>query len=289
LARDAYTSFVLKFTTLWHQNGDHMVDRIRSGFDADCERGTLVVGSPGRVLDTLARDIEVSGSNYFTGSFAWGGLSTEHTIRSIDLFASDVAPEYARRDGHAVAILEGPFHGDRQPSSLAEMEAGLERFGHMRGELSKPGQSDAMSADWRLLVDVLIGLPQVAARKIGFEAVSMSALLGVTFAADDPRVDCAVFHVIGIRTGDQSIAAGPEFGGDPFATSVTRIGNRPVQLLSSADDVLFSRASSELFFDTLTGQEKELLVLPGVHFDPPVKPVSGREYAAAFLRRHLVG
>jgi alkanesulfonate monooxygenase SsuD/methylene tetrahydromethanopterin reductase-like flavin-dependent oxidoreductase (luciferase family) len=98
LAREAYRSFVHNFTVLWHQNGDRFVDRIRSGFEDDCARGILVVGSPGRVLDTLARDIDVSGSNYFTGSFAWGGLSTEHTIRSIELFASDVAPGLHRRD-----------------------------------------------------------------------------------------------------------------------------------------------------------------------------------------------
>jgi alkanesulfonate monooxygenase SsuD/methylene tetrahydromethanopterin reductase-like flavin-dependent oxidoreductase (luciferase family) len=96
LARAAYSAFVHNFTTLWHQNGDNGVDRIRSGFDADCERGILIVGSPGRVLDTLARDIEMSGANYLTGSFAWGGLSTEHTIRSIELFASDVAPGLTR-------------------------------------------------------------------------------------------------------------------------------------------------------------------------------------------------
>ncbi len=96
LARDAYSSFVHNFTTLWHQNGDHGVDRIRSGFEADCERGILVIGSPAQVQNTLARDIEVSGANYLTGSFAWGGLSTEHVIRSIELFASDVAPGLSR-------------------------------------------------------------------------------------------------------------------------------------------------------------------------------------------------
>jgi pimeloyl-ACP methyl ester carboxylesterase len=207
--------------------------------------------------------------------------SDHHTERYVAL-----ACEYARRDGFAVAILDGPFHGDRQPSFVAEMEPGPERFARMRAELSKPGQSAAMSADWRLLVDVLIALPQVAATTIGFEAVSMSALLGVTFVADDPRIECAVFHVIGIRTGDQS-TAGPELGGEPFAATVARIGQRPVQLQACADDVLFSRASSDLFLDTLTGPDKELLVLPGVHFDPPLKPISSREYAAAFLRRHL--
>jgi dienelactone hydrolase len=211
-------------------------------------------------------------------------LASDHrTERYVDL-----ACEYARRDGFAVAIVDGPFHGDRQPAALAEMAPGPERFARMRAELSKPGQSDAMSTDWQLLLDALIELPEVAATRIGFEAVSMSALLGVTFVADDPRVHGAVFHVIGVRTGDRSTAAGPELGGDPFAAKVARIGNRPVQLLACANDELFSRASSELFVETLTGEDKELIVLPGVHFDPPVKPLAGREYAAAFLRRHLI-
>ena len=96
LARAAYSSFVHNFTSLWHQNGDHGVDRIRSGFEADCERGILIVGSPAQVQDTVARDVEISGANYLTGSFAWGGLSTEHVIRSIELFASDVAPGLTR-------------------------------------------------------------------------------------------------------------------------------------------------------------------------------------------------
>jgi pimeloyl-ACP methyl ester carboxylesterase len=210
-------------------------------------------------------------------------LASDHrTERYVDL-----AGGYARRDGYAVAILDGPFHGDRQLASFATVEPGPERFAMMRAELSKEGRSDAMSADWKVLIDVLTELPQVAAQKVGFEAVSMSALLGVTFVADDPRVHCAVFHVIGIRKGDQATVSGPELGGELFAARVARIGDRPVQLQACADDVLFSRAGSELFFDTLTGQDKEFLVLPGVHFDPPLKPAAAREYAAAFLRRHL--
>jgi dienelactone hydrolase len=247
---------------------------------ADCHEFRLA-GERGTVTGTLVTPIDLAAG--IPAVILGHDLASDHrTERYVAL-----ACEYARRDGYAVAILDGPFHGDRQPSWAADIEPGPERFGRLRGELSKPGQSDAMSADWRLLVDVLIALPQVAARKIGFEAVSMSALLGVTFVADDPRVDCAVFHVIGIRTGDQSTVAGPDLGGDPFAASVARIGNRPVQLLASADDVLFPRASSELFFDTLTGEDKEFILLPGVHFDPPMKPVTGREYSAAFLRRHL--
>ncbi len=249
---------------------------------ADTERREFrLAGAGGPVSGTLVTPLGASPG--MPALIIGHDLASDHrTERYVDL-----ACDYARRDGFAVAILDGPFHGDRQPPLVAEMEPGPDRFARMRSELSKPGQSEAMSADWRLLVDVLTELPHVAASKVGFEAVSMSALLGVTFVADEARVHCAAFHVIGIRTGEQRSAAGPELGGDPFAASVARIGNRPVQLLASAGDTLFSRASSELFFDTLTGEEKELIVLPGVHFDPPAKPLSGREYAASFFRRHL--
>jgi pimeloyl-ACP methyl ester carboxylesterase len=251
-----------------------------SEFDGAEYREFRLAGAGGPVSGTLVTPVGASPG--MPALILGHDLASDHrTDRYVAL-----ACEYARRDGFAVAILDGPFHGDRQPSFVADIEPGPERFGRLRGEMAKPGVSAAMSADWRLLVDVLIELPQVAAMKVGFEAVSMSALLGVTFVADDARIECAVFHVIGIRTGEQS-TAGPELGGDPFAAKVARIGNRPVQLLACADDVLFSRASSELFFDTLAGADKELLVLPGVHFDPPVNPLSGRDYAAAFMRRHL--
>jgi hypothetical protein len=69
LARAAYASFVHNFTSLWHQNGDHGVDRIRSGFERTAAQH-LIVGSP--VGTNTARDIEISGANYLTGSFAWG-------------------------------------------------------------------------------------------------------------------------------------------------------------------------------------------------------------------------
>jgi dienelactone hydrolase len=240
-----------------------------------------LVGADGPVSGTLVTPLAASPG--MPAVILGHDLASDHrTERYVDL-----ACEYARRDGLAVAILDGPFHGDRQAPSLAAAEPGLERFALLRGELSKPGQSNAMSADWKMLVDVLIALPQVMASRIGFEAVSMSALLGVTFVAEEPRVHCAVFHVIGIRTGDRSAAAGPELGGDHFAATVARVGDRPVQLLACTGDELFSRASSQLFFDTLTGEDKELIVLPGVHFDPPVKPIAGRDYAAAFFRRHL--
>jgi len=115
----------------------------------------------------------------------------------------------------------------------------------------------------------------------------MSSMYGVTFVASEPRVRAAAFHCVGIRTGAEAEGAGAELGGEEFAAQVAAIGPRPVQLLAQSEDELFSRESSLRFYDTLSGPVKELIFLPGGHREPPDGPGAGREYAAAFLRRHL--
>ena len=95
-ARTAYERFLDNFRGLWHAHGDHAVDRLRSGFDADRERGLVVVGSPAQVQDVLAHDLEAAGANYLSGSFAWGDLTCAEAVDSIELFAHEVAPGLGR-------------------------------------------------------------------------------------------------------------------------------------------------------------------------------------------------
>ena len=37
--------------------------------------------------------LEASGANYFVGQFAFGDLTHEETLRSIELFSSQIAPK----------------------------------------------------------------------------------------------------------------------------------------------------------------------------------------------------
>jgi hypothetical protein len=41
--------------------------------------------------------LQITGSNYFVGSFFFGTLTSEQTLRSMRLFAQEVMPAFRRR------------------------------------------------------------------------------------------------------------------------------------------------------------------------------------------------
>jgi alkanesulfonate monooxygenase SsuD/methylene tetrahydromethanopterin reductase-like flavin-dependent oxidoreductase (luciferase family) len=57
--------------------------------------GVALAGSP-RAVREYMEEYVASGANYFVCSFQWGDLTHEHAMRSIELFASEVMPAYAR-------------------------------------------------------------------------------------------------------------------------------------------------------------------------------------------------
>ncbi len=57
-------------------------------------KDSLIVGSPVRVADEIGRQIEESGANYFAARFAYGNLTHEESVRSLDLFATKVMPQF---------------------------------------------------------------------------------------------------------------------------------------------------------------------------------------------------
>ena len=59
-------------------------------FEARRAEGLHVVGSPESVKTQVKEHLDITGSNYFVGSFAFGTLSTEQIIKSMHLFAEEV-------------------------------------------------------------------------------------------------------------------------------------------------------------------------------------------------------
>lgn len=55
--------------------------------------GVALAGSPDSVRDYMQAYVN-TGANYFVCSFQWGSLTHEHATRSIELFATEVMPEY---------------------------------------------------------------------------------------------------------------------------------------------------------------------------------------------------
>jgi alkanesulfonate monooxygenase SsuD/methylene tetrahydromethanopterin reductase-like flavin-dependent oxidoreductase (luciferase family) len=93
VARVAHAVWSKSFVKLWHEYGDTHLDP-RTDFDRACSGGAVIVGSPESVRRTVTQHFEESGGNYLMGSFAWGALTPEQSLHSIDLFAREVMPAF---------------------------------------------------------------------------------------------------------------------------------------------------------------------------------------------------
>jgi alkanesulfonate monooxygenase SsuD/methylene tetrahydromethanopterin reductase-like flavin-dependent oxidoreductase (luciferase family) len=81
---------------LWRAYGNPMKHYpIPEDFAAAADAGILLVGTPDEVAQGLQREIEVSGVNYVLTRFAFGNLTYEESLRSLNLFVSQVMPRFA--------------------------------------------------------------------------------------------------------------------------------------------------------------------------------------------------
>lgn len=92
-ARAAFADFIANFNYLRVVHGDtggraaYLAD-----FEARLAEGLHVVGSPDTVKRQVQEHLQSTGSNYFVGSFCFGTLTSEQTLRSLRLFAEEVMP-----------------------------------------------------------------------------------------------------------------------------------------------------------------------------------------------------
>jgi len=54
----------------------------------------LLTGSPATVRRKIEEQVETSGANYFVARFAYGNLTHDESVRSLELFANDVMPHF---------------------------------------------------------------------------------------------------------------------------------------------------------------------------------------------------
>ena len=67
-------------------------------FDELPEAGQGIAGSPETVAAYLRKQIVESGANYLVGQFAFGDLSLEESLRSVDLFTQHVMPALKKKE-----------------------------------------------------------------------------------------------------------------------------------------------------------------------------------------------
>ena len=94
-AKAAFADFIASFNHLRLLNDD---DTGRTDYLADFEGrladGLHIVGSPATVTETLKQHLDITGSNYFVGSFFFGTLTAQQTLNSLQLFAEQVMPAF---------------------------------------------------------------------------------------------------------------------------------------------------------------------------------------------------
>jgi hypothetical protein len=56
-------------------------------FEARMQEGLHIVGAPDTVTQQVQEHLQITGSHYFAGSFFFGTLTSEQTLRSMPLFA----------------------------------------------------------------------------------------------------------------------------------------------------------------------------------------------------------
>ena len=91
-AMPALARWFESFNYLWlRDRGEEYWPSDPEGF---AEQGYLVAGSPATVRGRLRECLPVWGGNYFLGAFAFGNLTREQSLRSLDLFTREVIPGF---------------------------------------------------------------------------------------------------------------------------------------------------------------------------------------------------
>ena len=181
-----------------------------------------------------------------------------------------LARHLVKEFGFAALALDAPGHGDRRADPSAD---DLQLFADFLSEWSRPGTVDDVVAEWRGALEVVRGLDEVGDGPLGYWGLSMGTIYGIPLAAAEPRVQVAVFGLMGL--------VGPTL--ERLAADAQRV-TCPVAFLQQWDDALLPRQQVLELFDAIASVDKRLHVHPGEHASVPVEEI---EFSVAFLARHL--
>ncbi|MFZ0980513.1 MAG: LLM class flavin-dependent oxidoreductase [Candidatus Acidiferrales bacterium] len=88
-----YRGFYDKLGYLWRKFDVHhpALDEV-----AHASADTIITGTPATVRAAIEEQLEVSGANYFVPRFAYGDLTHDESVRSLELFTSEVMPHFRK-------------------------------------------------------------------------------------------------------------------------------------------------------------------------------------------------
>ncbi|MGN6731334.1 MAG: LLM class flavin-dependent oxidoreductase [Candidatus Binatia bacterium] len=93
-AKAALTDFNSNSSYLQSSRGDNKRKDYLNDFEARRAEGLYIAGSADSVREQVKQHLEITGSNYFVASFAFGNLSPEQAMNSLQLFAQEVVPAF---------------------------------------------------------------------------------------------------------------------------------------------------------------------------------------------------
>lgn len=179
------------------------------------------------------------------------------------------------RDGHHVAAIDAPGHGERTPSRqdkdwvdalLRARELG-DPFDSIIGPFNT-SLADRAVPEWQMTIDALQSLPEIGEEApIGYSGMTVASAIGIPLVAVEQRIRAAIFG--GVFVYDALLEA---------ARTVTI----PIEFLLPWDDAEIDRQPGLAVFDAFASREKTLIGFPGSHFDVPTERVD-----TGFFRRHL--
>jgi alkanesulfonate monooxygenase SsuD/methylene tetrahydromethanopterin reductase-like flavin-dependent oxidoreductase (luciferase family) len=93
IARRAYRVWYSNFMHLWWKYNQKPLNvNYPPEIDDQIAAGTAIAGSPDTVREALASQLALTGSNYLVCRFAFGDLTLQESMHSLDLFSRHVAP-----------------------------------------------------------------------------------------------------------------------------------------------------------------------------------------------------
>jgi len=192
------------------------------------------------------------------------------------------AHRYAKRLGYAVLAIDAPGHGDR--ISREEAARNMADTGaRVTGQVASPWTPERLARmaertrqavpEWKAALDVAQGFDFVGAEgPVGYWGVSMGTAIGVPFVAAEPRIDCAVLGLAGLRPGATEMAE---------AAAKIAI---PVEFVFQWDDAVAPREHGIALFDAFASKDKTMHINPGGHMEIPDFESASWE---RFFTRHL--
>jgi alkanesulfonate monooxygenase SsuD/methylene tetrahydromethanopterin reductase-like flavin-dependent oxidoreductase (luciferase family) len=96
IARRAHKRWHQSFFQLWEKHGTRPMNAFYpDNFDEAQQRGFGIAGTPATVRDALLRQLAEARTNYLVCRFAFGDMTLEESLRSVELFTQQVMPELA--------------------------------------------------------------------------------------------------------------------------------------------------------------------------------------------------